>query len=276
MRGCFRILLDMDNDRVIQIEDADDPRLALYRNLRDGQPLAGQNVFFAEGRLIVRRMIESGQAIHSLLVQQGKEAEFLPPLSADVPVYSLPQDLIATLTGYNFHRGVLGCGQRPRDERIESLSFAENDVPIALTILGVSDQENLGSMLRSAAAFGIRHIVIGPRTINPFRRRVIRVSMAAVFVHRFYRMRDPINDLNLFHEQGFCSVATTLQDAIDAEDFQRDDRPLLLMVGSEADGIPLNIQAMATERVRIPMQLGTDSLNVAVAAAIMMYQLARP
>lgn len=255
----------------------DDPRLAPYRNLRNRDTDCESQQFIAEGQLIVDRLIASDCLTESLLVVPGKVDHYAARVTAETPVFCLSRERIRELVGFDFHRGVIGCGRRSPYRDLSELKFPTQATPVALAALGVSDQENLGSMLRSAAALGINQILLGPRTIDPFLRRVIRVSMSSVFQHRFFRCSDPINQLQQLAELAHVrTIASTLQDSTPIGQFVRDDRPMILMVGNEGQGIDAEIQSVATDRVRIPMQLGTNSLNVAVAAAILMYELTRP
>ena len=265
----------MPNDRVIHLSETTDTRLDAYRDLHGRTGREGER-FIAESRLVVERLIDSGLPIESVLVQEGLEEEFAGRLSGAVPVFSLPKRAMESLLGFEFHRGVLACATRSAFKSIDDLAMKPNEISLAL--FRVVDQENLGSLLRTAAAMGIHRILLCPKTIDPFRRRVIRVSMASVLTHHFYRLNDPLADWRALSQQkGYRTISATLcGSVVDLEKFQTDDRPMIVMVGNEADGIDAELQDASTDRVRIPMQSGTDSLNVAVAAAIMMYQLSMP
>ena len=99
--------------------------------------------------------------------------------------------------------------------------------------------------------------------------------MATVLKQHLFRLDDPVSQLQqLRDQQGWRTIATTLDhDATPLDELTFDDRPAVLIVGNEADGLDRSLQKVATDRVTIPMQLGTDSLNVAVATAIFLYQL---
>ncbi len=266
----------MASQNVIRIDNADDPRLSRYRDLRNRDPSDKGGTFIAEGRLIVDRLIASEYSIDSLLLEDGKANSYATQLASEVPIYCLPREMMELLVGFDFHRGVMACGRRQPYREVRSLSTLVGAPHVALALLGIDDQENMGSILRSAAALGVNQILLGPKTIDPFRRRVIRVSMANVLMHRFYRLRDPVAELRMLRQAGFRTVAATLDEATDLDQFLRDDRPTVLMVGNEARGIDPEVQRIASDRVRIPMQMDADSLNVAVAAAIMMYEFTRP
>jgi tRNA G18 (ribose-2'-O)-methylase SpoU len=99
--------------------------------------------------------------------------------------------------------------------------------------------------------------------------------MAAVLHQTLYSLDDPADQLkSLVDEQGYRTVVTTLGHAVPLNQFAPDDRPMILVVGNEAEGVSAEVERAATDRVTIPMKLGTDSLNVAVATAIFLYQLA--
>lgn len=260
----------------IKIDDTSDPRIQHYANLRgDSDRDCGEDWFIVEGRWCVQRLIESPHEVISLLVERGRESEAQGWLDQPTPVYSLPSLQIRQLVGFNFHRGVLACGRRPKLPPLDMFQFRPGLPTIALAILGVNQRENLGGMMRSAAALGIENLLIGPKTADPFSRRTIRVSMATVLKQRLFRLEQPADQLaRLQQTRNFRTIVTTLDsDATPLGQFQPDDRETILVVGNEAEGVDPATEQIATDRLTIPMQLGTDSLNVSVAAAIFMYEL---
>ena len=265
--------------KLISISDLSDSRLCHYTNVRHARGASSsrsQEHFIAEGRLVVQRLIESEYEVESVLIQADREEPLVAELAESVPVYAMSRERISQIVGFDFHRGVMACGRRKPTSTIDEFLPAGTHGAVAIGLLGISDQENMGSILRTAAALGIDQILLGPKSIDPFSRRVIRVSMATVFKHRFYQLTDNVNDLVAIGEAGIRTVASTLDaDALSLNDLKRDNRPAVLLVGNEATGIDPGVQAVTDTQVRIPMQLGTDSLNVATAAAILMYEFVR-
>jgi tRNA G18 (ribose-2'-O)-methylase SpoU len=262
--------------QILSLDDPSDPRLACYADLRwDCNPRPDSAWFIVEGRLCVQRLIESPLQVISVLVEQGKEQEVSAWLRDETPIYVLPSGRVRQLVGYDFHRGVLACGRRPTLLTGDALSFAGSTTPLALAAIGVNQRENLGSILRTSAALGIDRILIGGETADPYSRRTVRVSMAAVLKQTLHRLESPASDLQRLQQtHGLRTFVTTLSsDATPLDQVVMDQRPGILVMGSEADGIDPGIEAIATDRVTIPMQLGTDSLNVSVAAAIFLYEL---
>ncbi len=146
----------------------------------------------------------------------------------------------------------------------------------------IINHDNLGALLRISAGLGANGLLLGQRCCDPYWRRSIRVSMGAIFKLPVGRSLDIINDLkNLRDEQGFTLLATVLDSQ--AEPLWainrplRDDRPdrVALLVGNEAQGLSKSIVHLCDRKVTIPMHHATDSLNVAVATAIGLYQLVR-
>ncbi|WDQ18223.1 RNA methyltransferase [Rhodopirellula sp. P2] len=256
------------------MRDLDDPRLSPYRNLRHHEPDGG---FIAEGSVVVRRLLQSDLGVQSVLIHEGREAKYLPLIPDGVPVYLITRELGKELAGYDFHRGVLAHGINPTIHPMER--FRDIAQPsLALALVGLSDPENVGSLLRSAAALGVRDILLGPQTISPMTRRVIRVSMASVFRHRFYQFDQPAEQLRDLATAGFASIATLLDDtAIPLIDLPQaiTSKRRILIVGNEANGLPPDVAEAATHRSTLPMRNNTDSLNVGVASAIFLYELTR-
>lgn len=265
----------------ITIESPSDPRLADYRNLRQrsGARAEDDTYFTCEGKLIVRRLLSSDFDVRSIVVEKGRDLE-LPELTnrPEAPVYELTRDQIESVAGFHFHRGYLASAERKRTPGIED--FVTD--PVSVALLNVYDMENMGSLIRSAAAFGIRQVLVDSRSVDPFARRVLRVSMGAVFGMRFVKFDDPQRCLDRIGESGAITLATTLNEGAEPIGrFSGSDAPMVLILGNEADGIPERVQQAADHRVTIEMKANAtsrdlvDSLNVSVAGAICMHELTR-
>ncbi len=260
------------------IHDLDDQRVARYRNLKtDRSRVGSDSSFIVEGRLCVMELAKSKLVTRSVLVEDGRQDEASSWYASDVSIYVVSAQHIRELVGFDFHRGILACGERPVDLRLDALTFDDSKTAIALAVFGVSLHDNLGSMIRTATGLGINRLIIGPRTVDPFSRRVVRVSMGSVFAQSIYRVDDPGVELSrIAQSKNVRVVATTLsENATPLDCFRRDDRPILLVFGSEPDGVGHEVEVASTDRLTIPMRFGRDSLNVSIAAAIFMYELSR-
>ncbi len=258
------------------IDDLDDPRLTPFKGMRTINWTVGSGWFIAEGPRLVERLMRSDYGIHSLLISDKYLADWQDRILPGVPAFIFPESKIAQLLGFNFHRGIIACGLRKPalDLRTSLTTLAHDETLVA--VHSVQDPENLGGILRSCAALGIRHILIGPMSADPLSRRVLRVSMGTVLKLRLYNARDLVGDLQWLREtHGVESLATTL--AADSEPLEsaRRNSPVVIVMGNEANGLPIEIQQAADRRIKIDMQLGTDSLNVSVAAGIIMHYFCR-
>ncbi len=224
-------------------------------------------------------MLGSDFDVESVLVAE-RFAETFDRLSADrAPVYVADEQALAGIVGFDFHRGVLGCGRRRAAMTLEAL-MAPLDRSGGVTLVicpQVADGENLGSILRISAAFGVDGVVLGPRCCDAFSRRALRVSMGAAFVLPVVESSNLPEALRLLAEQWNVELAGAVLDeqAQPLSNFAR-GRRLALLFGSEADGLPEDILSLCGHRLTIPMAPGTDSLNLAVAAGIFIHAATRP
>lgn len=256
----------------IVINDLSDPRLGPYRGLNQRNFTRRSGLFIAEGDKVVERLIRSRFGLDSLLAEPAQADRFEPLLLPETPLYVVSRQILESTIGFNFHRGVLACGRRKPGPTIQQmLAEAGNGRSIVVVLPDVQDPTNLGSIIRSAAGFGATGVVLGPDCADPLSRRVLRVSMAASLELPIVETRDVADELQALRHAGYELVATVLD--ADAEPLETAHKPrrLALLFGSEGHGLAPKLIAQCDRRVTIPMQRGTDSLNVAVAAAVLLY-----
>ena len=260
---------------VIDVDNLADDRLAPYRNLKDRELAREGGRFLAEGRHVVERLLAAPFEVESVFCAR-KRLEHVRPLVPDaVPMYVAPDGVLDEVVGFEFHSGVLAVGRRPAALGVDAWAarVTAGD-PANCTVLvcpHTRSAENLGALLRIGAAFGVAGVVLGPQCTDPFWRRTIRVSMGAVFKLPLLQSDDLRRDLDtLAQAHGFERVAAvTDADAQPLAAASRGPR-LALLLGSEDQGLGEWVHC-SDRRVTIPMSLGTDSLNVAVAAAVFLY-----
>ena len=260
---------------VHRLSDLHSPRLDPYRNLRTTNLTRVSGRFIAESKPLVQRLVASGLAIDSFLIDEKYLDEAIRWLPLGIDLFAVPGSFVSELIGFAFHRGYLACGIRPDFRRVEKGVFELSDNWLAAMLVGVQDPENMGSIFRTCAALGITDLLIGPECVDPFARRVLRVSMGNAFKLRFFTVPDPLNALHLCGELGIESVAACLSKTSEELSHFRRNGPGLVVLGNEAHGLPIEIQNATTRNIRIDMALGTDSLNVSVAAGIILHNLSR-
>ena len=265
----------------VPVDDPRDDRLIDYRNVPDPELLAGRGIFVAEGRLVVRRLLAGSRfATRSVMVTDAARAALEDVLSArpELPAYVVPQALMTTITGFNIHRGCLAIGERPEPDGWEAVATGAAASPAArLVVLEcVANADNVGGIFRNAAAFGAAGVLLDPDTTDPLYRKAIRTSMGAALLVPFGRALPWPEALHTLRAQGFAIVAMTpsppaaaLRDVAGAIG----SRPAAIVLGHEGDGLSRGALEACTHRARIPITAGVDSLNVAAAAAIALYEL---
>lgn len=265
----------------LRLDHSDDPRVEPYRTLiRAVAPGAGDRfsgLFVAEGVRTIRLLLERDWEVESLLLAETRLAALADLLESaagrQVPVFTAEQRVLDGIAGWNVHRGVLAMVRRPRPETV--LDVVARAGRILLCVEGVNDLENLGSLFRNAAAFGVGGVVLDPRAADPLYRRSVRVSLGHVLDVPFARSkRWPGELVAACAAAGRRIVALTPGGTVRLGELAVDQGPWALMVGAEGDGLSPAALAAAELRVRIPMVADVDSVNVATAAAVALYRLA--
>jgi tRNA G18 (ribose-2'-O)-methylase SpoU len=263
---------------VIRVERFDDPRLEDYQGVSDADLLRRRNLFMAEGRLVVGRLLGSGHRVVSALMNDASfralESE-LTRLSLEAPVFVCATDEFASITGFNLHRGCLALGVRPARLDLEDLACAE----LLLVLEGVTDADNVGSAFRNAAAFGAGGVLLSPTCCDPFYRKAIRTSMGSVLRTPFVRSANWPADLASLKLAGFTVVALTPdRDAVflSACGARRPGGKVALVIGSEGPGLSADARRLADVSVQIPMTPGMDCVNLATASGIALYHFSKP
>ena len=273
--------------KVIELTDLNRPELDVFVRLTEPQlrnrlePTMG--IFIAESLKVVRIALQHGLQPVAFL----SEAKYLDSqLSSlieghdDLPVYTAPRALLAQLTGYELTRGFLCAMRRPS---LPSVAQVCREARRIAVVDGVANASNTGAIFRAAAALGIDGLLLTASCCDPLNRRSVRVSMGTLFQLPWTNVGNDGLPLSFsevhgtLHRLGFTTVALALTEkalSIDNPALARCDR-LAILLGSEGDGLPADTIAACDFVAKIPMLHDVDSLNVAAAAAVAFWQLAR-
>jgi tRNA G18 (ribose-2'-O)-methylase SpoU len=263
---------------LLAVRDADDPRLADYRDLRDvrlRQSLEAEHgLFLAEGEKVVRRAVQAGFPVRSLLMAPRWLDGLADVLDAtDAPCYVVSEELAESVTGFHVHRGALASLERLPLPTVEQVV---RDARTVMVLEDVVDHTNVGAIFRSSAALGVDAVLLAPRCADPLYRRAVKVAMGAVFSLPWTRLPDWYDALPALSTAGFTTVALTLADgAVPIERAVAGCDRLALVMGGEGHGLSPRWTAAADLRAVIPMAAGIDSLNVAAASAVACYEARR-
>lgn len=265
---------------LISLTDLNDPRLDPYRNLKLTNQTRTTGPLIAEGHRVVRRLVDSDFAVESIVVSERRKHTIDDIDSDRYQIYVIPEEVGTQLVGFEFHAGVLAAGKRRESPSIsEWLPRNATASELVVVCPRITDPDNLGTLMRLCVGFGVRALLLGPGSTDPYSRRVLRVSMGHAFFLPIVQTDDLAPHLIALRERhGFKFLATVLDEtATPLDQFPfggtSDGVPtrMGLLLGNEADGLEPEWINFCHDRVTIPMGPQADSLNVSVAAGIFLH-----
>lgn len=268
----------MPNVPVVAIESAEDSRLEPFRDLRNRNLTRVSRRFVAEGWTVVERLLRSDFETEIVLCSPKYVEQVQQVWNGPGVIYLMDHEKFPELVGFNFHRGTLAYAKRCEYSSVSQIVSDINTLPqrsLWCGVIGVQDPENLGTILRTCSGLGIERVLIGPDCCDPFSRRVLRTSMGNSLKLKLVGSEEAERDLRLLQGAGFQILASSLtDDAKSLTEVPWQERALILF-GNEGHGLPDRVQKVSDIRLKIDMSLGTDSLNVSVAAGIILHYAAR-
>jgi tRNA G18 (ribose-2'-O)-methylase SpoU len=264
----------------LRIDDPADPRIAGFVSIKERDLTGRQGRFIAEGTVVLRMLAaahRAGRGIEAeaiLLLENrvdgvsGILAEFPP----DIPVYVASAPVFDAIAGFNMHRGVLALGKRQSAPGRDALVSSLPGKSLVLAACGISNHDNMGSMFRNAAAFGVDAILMDETSCDPMYRKAIRVSVGSVLSVPFVREGSVTALVGRLQAEGFTTWGLSPRGRTDLHDIPPSPRTALL-VGTEGEGLPATIMA-SIQTASIRQRPGLDSLNVATATGIALHQVA--
>ena len=258
------------------IRAIDSPHNPIIRNLRrldKPQARREQNLFLAEGEKMTREAVACSLA-RTVLVSRGLEERYALLLSqaraAGAECLSVPEGIVALLSSAKTPQGILAAAELPR--KAAALTGMR-----LLALDGVQDPGNVGTMIRTADAAGMDGVLLGAGCADPYGPKAARASMGSLFRMPLLSAADGegtlAGTLEGLRAKGYAVVSSELGGG----DFfgACPDPPLVLVIGSEGNGVSETVRILATHHLALPMRGGAESLNAAVAAGIMMYEVCR-
>ncbi len=250
---------------ITEIFDPQDPRLSPYRNVKDRDLTGRDGLFMAEGKVVLERLFTSRLAETVSVLTTPERLSGLAHLP-DAPVYVVPQDVMDAIAGFPIHRGYLALGRYAPPLSLEEAVAGERARVLVLS--GIANTDNMGGLMRNAAAFGVDAVVLDATCCDPLYRKAIRVSVGGVMEVPNYRVDDLIGTLQRLD---LTPYALSPSGRVTLEQVKPAARSALLF-GAEGPGLSADIMAACTT-VRIDMYGRFDSLNVATTSGIVLYQM---
>ena len=288
------------------LESARDPRVSDYTQLTDvhlrklREPAEG--MYIAESSRVLRRALAAGHRPRSFFLAEKWLADLQDVLDAhpDVPAFIGHASLLEEITGFHLHRGAMAAMERPAPVPLDQLLAGARGVAVPEDIVehtkvshkvqgsdrlrfpgrsriavleDLTDHTNVGAVFRSAAAIGVDAVLVTPQCADPLYRRSIRVSMGTVFQVPWTRIDPWPAAIGQLKEAGYFVAGMSLgEGAITLDELvAQDHQNLVLVFGTEGDGLKPETDQLLDARVTIPMMNGVDSLNVAASSAVAFY-----
>jgi tRNA G18 (ribose-2'-O)-methylase SpoU len=265
-------------ESVHTILSLNEPGLELYRTLRRPLTHRRQGVFVAEGEKVVCRFLESGLTAVSLLMTEELLSRHRPLIERRpeaIALFLASKKLLEAIVGFECHQGIMAVGLVPTPPTLEAIASAPRPGILAATD-HLTSAENTGVVVRNCAAHGVSGFIVGETSADPYLRRSVRNSMGTIF------------KLPIVYADNLAETLTTLRSQFGFRIFAAHPRPgsvplfradlsgdCCLVFGSEGEGISKAVLEACDESVEIPMASGIDSLNVACASAILIYEAVR-
>lgn len=248
---------------MIFITDPNDSRIAEFISIRD-HVLHSNNLIIAEAEKLYLQLKASGKTIHKILATPAFIERY--NLSGD-NIFAAEKNVLEAVAGFKIHFEVLTLAEKPQDTKLDAL----DDRIILLN--GLSSPENVGSIVRSSAAFRIRSIIVDEKTCSPYLRRCIRVSMGNIFAMKTFHSINVRGDLNKLNELGYTIISTAnIERSIDLSTYEF-PKKCVLIIGSEGHGVDHDILNHSDVTLKIRIDSQVSHLNASNAAAIFLSRM---
>ena len=264
---------------IINITDFSSPQLDVYARLSEKQLLhyyePATGLFIAESPKVIERALNAGHKAVSFLVEDkhiDTQAKKIIERCTGVPVYTAPFEVLKQLTGFELTRGMLACMRR---KALPHIADVCKNMRRVVVLDRVMNPTNVGAIFRNAAALNMDAVLLTNGCSDPLYRRAARVSMGTVFQIPWTFVDDDWQAQ--LKALGFKTVAMALkEDTLDIDNLQlMAEQKLAIILGTEGDGLADSTIADCDYTVKIPMSHRVDSLNVAAASAVALWQLGK-
>ena len=253
-------------ERIIAMENITslkNPKVLLWKSLKEKKGREANHAFLVEGSKMVREALSSSFCVEAVLLREDLAGSF--DLPAHIPSFLLPGYVFHTISDTKTPQGVAA---------VLSLETKPASGPRLLALDGVQDPGNVGTIIRTADAAGFDGILFSRECADLFSPKVLRATMGSIFRLGFSFPSSLPEVLEEMKKKGFSVLSSQL----DGEPFYERTNvapSFVLVIGNEGSGVSDTVKAVSTHHLRLPMRGGAESLNAAIAAGIMMYDLTR-
>jgi len=267
------------------ITSRQNPLVSLAAGLAERKIRRREGLFRFDGKKLFREALNARLPLVAVLLREENAAEILDfvqdlTLPEGVRAVMLPGTLFDRISEEKSPEGVI-CISKALDKihKIVTINKSASDrelIPAGKTLLleSVRDPGNLGTIIRSASAFGVKNLVLSADCADLYNPRTIRAAMGTLFSQNIYLAEDLVGVIELLRTRGRVFAAALCEDAarLGEVSFGENDAAL---VGNEGHGLSDAALAACSDRLYIPMESGVESLNAGVAASVILWELYR-
>lgn len=261
-------------NEIPKIVSRDNGRLLHARKVRDGKV---RSQMFIEGRRLVSEALTSELAIDECFVSDDfRDTAMLEAVAERTEaIAEISARLFVSIADTEHPQGIILIARRPEGlaERIE-LRLGVSSVPIVVFLKEINNPSNLGAVLRTAEAAGVAGVIVSANSADVYSPKALRAAMGASFRVPIWTEAELGDVLQWARELGLRTTATAASTDVNYTEILW-KIPRLLIFGSEARGLSESEIAGTDERIRIPMESGVESLNLAVSAGIILFEAKR-
>ncbi|MDP1818935.1 MAG: RNA methyltransferase [Acidimicrobiales bacterium] len=227
-----------------------------------------------DGPTLVREALDAGVALQEVLVEVGQHAELVGALEATgVAVHSVHPDVLARAADTVTSQGIAAIAKRFEVSIRAGIAAAEAG-PLVLVLVDIADPGNAGTLLRTAEAAGAAAVLFCGASVDPSNPKCVRASAGAVFHLPVASGGDAVSVLEGLGNAGVARVATVVRGGAPYDDADLTG-PVAVVLGSEAHGLPAELRPLVDHHLTIPMEGRSESLNVAMAGAVLSFEALR-
>ncbi len=251
------------------------PIIKKVKRLRQKKYRRQENAFFVEGLRVVLTAVEQNAPIQAILYAPDRLTSHIAQQTiaaqekAGIPCTAVSDDVFASISSRDNPTGLAAIIESA-SRSLETINIQQTDLWLAL--FEISDPGNLGTILRTADAFNAAGIILIGNTVDPYHPTAVKASMGTLFTLSIVQVHH-INHLLEWAAQNDIQTIATSAKAKQSIREMTAKFPALLLLGNEGEGLPTPILAAANHQIKIPMSGAATSLNLAIAAGILLYEL---
>ena len=258
--------------QMIHINNINDALISEFKDLRKkyNDDVKQGKYFVAEGEKTVLRLLKSKLKILKFLCTDAYLEKYRDLINSRNigKLIIAEQPLLNEIIGFKMHQGIIALGVEPDETPLPHLDN------IVIVSNGIIDAENIGSIIRNGAAFGLSSIICDKSSISPYLRRAVRVSIGNIFDFKHYHSSDLLADLlELKYKYNYSIIVAELNDdSVDIEGFSFPEN-FAIVFGNEGYGVSKEIIAIADSIIKINIAENINSINVAASTAIFFHKI---